>query len=145
MPDTLLPWCSDNPLRLAIEKHDDSRRVNPVGVSLTIPTTMLDMQFVQREVIFFQNHIAILNFVGPAPLDEDHKRWLLELQDILRMQVYLYKDADGGFFFLKTKSDVCTQTLVGLTPCRLASGIAIIQHWIPCFNPSKPISILALH
>jgi hypothetical protein len=99
------------------------------------------MDSLRQKVAFLSNHIAIVRFLTRLAPETRHCDWILELERLLGERVEFHKDAGNGFFYLKLETPALLHSLVGLTPCKLSVGVAMVHIWIPAFNPLEPIGL----
>lgn len=120
---------------------------NPNGIlvreCVVVPASALDMVALRKEAAYLKQHMVIARFVAPLLDAVRHELWITELENRIKGQVICYRDAGGGFFFIKLSSVELVKHVVDLTPCKLQVGTALFQRWHPAFNPCQPTGLVS--
>lgn len=99
------------------------------------------MGLLRREIEQLRKHVIIVCFVSPLAPHIRHDTWVRELESKSENSISLLRIAGAGFYFLKLDSQDATNRVLRMTPCRLTVGTALLQPWIPAFNPCKPVGL----
>jgi hypothetical protein len=97
------------------------------GDCVVIPASALNMDSLRREVAFLRRHMAIIRFTTTLLPETCHTDWIRELEDKVGGRLQLHKEAGNGFFYLQFENPEFLQHAVGLTPCMLSMGAALIH------------------
>lgn len=104
---------------------------------MVVPASTLDMVALKRKAAYLKQHVIITTFAIDLPPTLRPEQWIKELESLINARVALYRDVDGGFFFLKLDSVELVRQVLDLTPYHLKVGKTIFQRWILGFNPSQ--------
>jgi hypothetical protein len=105
-----------------------------------VPESVIDLDFLQTELIHLKKHVVIVRFVDSTP--NLHAGWLHELQGTIKPgRIILHKEAGCGYSYIRTDCEATTRRILGLSPHRLQVGTALFHNWVPAFDPNKPVGL----
>jgi hypothetical protein len=88
------------------------------------------MDRLKRVVTYLKQHVVICKFAVDLTKNTNPGKWIHSLDEKLRINIELFKDVGGGFFYLKPSPTERREKLLEMNPCKLHAGMLLVQPWI---------------